>query len=923
MPESVAEERVTETAWRGEIADLLDLPFDDRGVRAGLIRALMFGGPQEERLTTLGVRIVGARILGRLDLASLGSPDAAAPPLMLTQCENLDLSLTDANLAGLDLSNSSLSALHGNHLSLGSSLNLSGVVLSGGAVITLRGARVSGHAKLDNLRRDPSVPGRRPRVFLSTARIDGTLSLRHVGLSYLDVAMATIRGQLDLQGALVAAGRGQTALFGDGVTISGDLLLTDRVGIIGETRLLGARIAGNLEIRHGAGLLNRGGDALSCDEARIAGSVFLLDGIRIDGGVRLQAARIGGQLAVRNGARLRHAGQDALCCDRATIGAGIVMGWRDEPPEDSRDASIEGTVRMDGTRVDASITIGRKFTISEKNVVQEAFAFGGEGLSTGGWVRFSGCTIEGRVLLTRAQIAGNLDITSKAQLLNRGGDALSCNGATVGGSVSLVDHVRVEGAARFQAARVGGELIVQNGARLTHPGKTALWFDRATISAGIVMGWRDKPAKQSAAACIEGTALFDGARVDGPITVGHEFTITSPDRLGRALSGEGLSVGGSVVLSGSRIEGEVRLTRAHIGGAMRLTDARLTPRISSAAPRQLQDESILCLEGARVGTALEVAQLDEATRGVIDLRGCHVGNLADAGGQGWGGRTVHRQEPTLDNVGRLRGVMLRLDGLTYDRLDDFSSVPRGDKRATMDARRARYVGFLLRQFPGPEPEPHHYAPQPYEQVAKTLRLAGRPEVSDWFARKKCVMRTRCRVDGSLVRVVHALHNLCFGHLYQPHKAFLTLFAAIIFGVALLFVANGTGAYVEKRTYVDLRPGTMVQLEQRAAPGGADDLKPSRKACWAADSFHGARVVAWLRLDQGPITRFLLRVAEASTFAFDLLLPLVDLKLDQRCEVDTDRDEHRFWATILSVYSGLGLLLIPLFIATISGLAKRD
>jgi len=70
-------------------------------------------------------------------------------------------------------------------------------------------------------------------------------------------------------------------------------------------------------------------------------------------------------------------------------------------------------------------------------------------------------------------------------------------------------------------------------------------------------------------------------------------------------------------------------------------------------------------------------------------------------------------------------------------------------------------------------------------------------------------------------------------------------------------------------------------------------------------------------------RSLMIYSEAATMAFDLLLPLVDLKQDQRCEIDTDKDQHRLLATWLALYSGLGRIILPMFIATVSGIVRRE
>lgn len=130
------------------------------------------------------------------------------------------------------------------------------------------------------------------------------------------------------------------------------------------------------------------------------------------------------------------------------------------------------------------------------------------------------------------------------------------------------------------------------------------------------------------------------------------------------------------------------------------------------------------------------------------------------------------------------------------------------------------------------------------------------------------------------------------------------------GAFLLFSANDSGAYVRKRSETNLSINlTLHRSSLRATTSG----RP-REACWDATTFQGTTLLGWP-------AQSLATTAEALVTAFDLLLPVVDLKQDQRCEVDTD--QHRLWATWLGLYSGLGLIILPMFIATAAGIVRRE
>jgi hypothetical protein len=148
----------------------------------------------------------------------------------------------------------------------------------------------------------------------------------------------------------------------------------------------------------------------------------------------------------------------------------------------------------------------------------------------------------------------------------------------------------------------------------------------------------------------------------------------------------------------------VHLSGVHIGGYLDLSGATVTGtlKINSSEVKDRLDLSgallpSLDLTGSHIGGELRLVQKSLVTRWrpktTLTLRGVTAGAIQDA----------HNAWPD----------MLELDGFTYERLGGL--VIQGE--AEMGERPVSWFKAWLEKQP-------HYAPQPYEQLAKVLRDAG-------------------------------------------------------------------------------------------------------------------------------------------------------------------------------------------------------
>jgi len=864
---TAAEKALWKAALAGEVADVSDLPERSRRVSPGFIRRLLT--EEAARVAPRGVRLRGAWLDGPLDLARVGAMQPFAPALEMLACTGpgaggLELDLREAALLSLDLSGSRLASLIGAGLHLAGTLRLDALRFGGGEApdILLSNAIVEGPVSLSGPQ-TPALPEPAGTLSLEAARIGGDLHVANLALDRLMLANADLGATLRIgPGAAIGhvGAEPKTALMADGLRVRGDVFISgDKTRIEGTARLLGADIGGQLSVGGGAALVCPEGVALSADGASVKGDVFI------------------------SGDKTR----------------------------------IEGTARLLGADIGGQLSIRGGAAL----VCPEGVALSADIATVKSSVLISGnkTRIEGETRLVSADIGGQLSIHGGAALIRPEGDALSADGASVKSGVFISgDKTCIKGETRLLGADIGGQLSIGGGAALLCPDGISLNAERATIKGGLFLrghvtggpGCAFRGILALAEARIGGGADLRGAEINEPPSrLRDQDALPAP---GLAIAADGLHLDGDLLLgdpsttpsrfSAARVTGAISLDRAHITGALVMTGARIEPGISAEGA-----EMALSLEGARIGARIECHGLPSETRGILDLRGAHTAFLDDKGGRGWG--APNRLDPTGPE-GKLCGIQLQLDGFTFDRLPDFDGADAShgaaaDRNTVVEAR----LAFLRRQFPGPKPTHRDYAPQPYEQAAKVLRAMGHPPEAEQIARAKRVFRTRCRVDPWHVRALQHFLSWGFGHFYSPLRAIRTLGIAVLLGLALLVIGDAIGAWVKKVNDVAL-PQAQIEALAPAARATAVPRVP-REGCWIPPARYSPAYAGVV-------------VVEAATTAFDLLIPLIDLKLDQRCEPDWDGGlVGRFFGVIRAIYSALGLVIFPLFVATVSGVAKRD
>jgi hypothetical protein len=423
------EQSLVEHVGRGQG---LDLAADDKAVNEAAMRS--WGRSRTCRATVIrdilrgrladdpdphGLRLRGAKITGRLDLASLTT--------------DVNLELKDCLLEEGVLARDA-------HLA---SVFLTGCQLEHLAEPPLDGARLT-----------CSV------LSLARARVIG-----HASNGAIDIDGAHIGSILDCTGAQLRNDSGP-ALYADSVQVDQDMFLGDGFtatgsGGLGAIRLSGAHIGGNLECT-GARLRNDSGPALYADGLQVDQNMFLrgfsVTGSFAKGAVNLRGAHIGGQLDCA-GAELRNDCGPALNADSLQVdqtmllhGGFIATGSGDGGAVRLAGAHIGGQLECDGAELRNDC--GPALNADALQVDQTMLLHGGFtaiGSGGAGVVRLPGAHIGGQFVCAGAElrndsgpalIAYTLQVSQGMYL-----DALTATGA--GGSPAV----------DLRAARVGGAFL--------------------------------------------------------------------------------------------------------------------------------------------------------------------------------------------------------------------------------------------------------------------------------------------------------------------------------------------------------------------------------------------------------------------------------------------------------------------------------
>jgi hypothetical protein len=379
---------------------------------------------------------------------------------------------------------------------------------------------------------------------------------------------------------------------------------------------------------------------------------------------------------------------------------------------DLRGTTFTGPVRLLGAGITSQLSMrGAQLTGAD----QDGTALAADGLKIGGNVLLETFTAAGAVRLVEADIAGQLSMHG-AQLTgaDRDGNALTADRLKIDGAVFLDSSpdqgtFTAMGTVSLPGAQVGGSLYLTGADLKAEAGKTALNAE-GIKAAEVFLDGRFNAS---------GAIRLPRADITGQLNC-RGALLTGCDKNGNALYGERMKVGGDVFLDSGpdqgtfTAKGAVCLLSADITGQLNCRGALLTGRDKYGnAPhgdgmkvggdmvldKAFSASETISLASARMDT-LRWAPARQISKSVI-LRGATVGELTDD----WSGERANGHWPGCG--------LLSLEGFTYGRFG-------GDQRASVD-QRLKWIRSQYRRSPT---DWLGFATQPFEQLAAVYRQAG-------------------------------------------------------------------------------------------------------------------------------------------------------------------------------------------------------
>ncbi|GAB2809219.1 hypothetical protein GCM10022221_03210 [Actinocorallia aurea] len=548
VPEGLtaAERRLWAAYPDGATVDLTNAD-GDRDVRARVIAALLLGACDAAPGSSPGIRLRGARITGRLELRAA----TAGCPLVLTECvleeapQFMESTTRTVRFVRCRMPGLGLARLH----------------LEG--LLSLRGSIIEGEVRLDHAR---------------------------------------IEGEIHLSGAQIGAGPEKSALYGEGLRVTGTAEFNRGFSATGSVRLTHARFGGRLNFSDaaveaadqwgallvdntqiegpfalsGASVRNPGSVSVSAGGLTAHGSVWMNNGFRAEGEVRFIGATLRGHLTL-NTARL----------DRASLNLeGAVMSGLE-----ARGLIVDGgQIRLVNAQLISDVVLpGARVTGGRDGVAVAA-----DGMSAAA-VELGGLHATGRVSLRNVRI-GEAGLDGAVLVAGPDGYALRADRAHAG--ALSAENLTAEGRVTLRGATFAGDVRFGE-ARLTAGDDGLAFVADGMDAAHLALG----------GAHATGLVSLDDARITGEFDL--RGAVLAGDDHGAALSATGLHAGG------------VRSSHLRAEGLIALDDAQIVREVDFTSASLAADETGLCLSAdglAAGGLTLESA----AAAGRISLRAAEI-----------------------------------------------------------------------------------------------------------------------------------------------------------------------------------------------------------------------------------------------------------------------------------------------------------
>jgi len=454
----------------------------------------------EDSVFASSVVLSGARVEGRVSGqgARLGADEDGSSLICLGTNVRLtfDLSRGFSAAGGVFLSRAEIGGeliCHGASLGAskhGDSLGAVGLRVGGAAylnrgfetdgAIRLTGANIGGQLWCDGASLGAGPGGN--SLICDGSRSGGGVSLEtedgkpFTSSGAIRMAGAQITGSLSCSGAQVGANDDGSALVADELQVSVAVLLDGGFVASGAVRLAGADIAGQLRCRGGRiSGTDPEGNSLIASGMRVGGSAYLDEGFAAAGGIDLSGAGIGGALSLTAAHIGANKSRCALAGDGLRTGRDVLAG----------DGTFGGRIGLIGATIGGSL-LGRGIAISPDD---RRYALVALRLQAGGDVIVDRLTSTGTVLIAGGDIGGRFCCRNAVlEGADPDGDALSLNGAKIGGSVVLDGLRTTAGAIQLPHATIGGSLHCQ-GTRLA-AGKSgaSLHAEQLSVTGAVLLG---------------------------------------------------------------------------------------------------------------------------------------------------------------------------------------------------------------------------------------------------------------------------------------------------------------------------------------------------------------------------------------------------------------------------------------------------
>jgi hypothetical protein len=280
-----------------------------------------------------------------------------------------------------------------------------------------------------------------------------------------------------------------------------------------------------------------------------------------------------------------------------------------------------------------------------------------------------GSNFSGEITLRSAKITGQLNCGGAKLSVPEDTNALTADGAEIGGGVFLNKQFESTGEIRFLGAKITGTLDCGSAKLSVAEGTYALSADGAEIGGDVFLRWHFEST---------GTIRFLGAKITGDLDCSGAMLSVKEGT--KALSADGAEIDGSVFLDKHfESTGTICFHGAKITGQLNFIQSKVAAVVAGN----------LHLSGVLFWTEMQVTDQTK-----LDLVGAKVKSILD-------------DEGSWPNEGNLK-----LNGLVYEDIHPY------EPQTSEEFTKAR-LEWLMRQ-----PPPERLKPQPWMQLAKLLESRG-------------------------------------------------------------------------------------------------------------------------------------------------------------------------------------------------------